>query len=154
MIQFMKILLPTDFSALSQNAARYAASLAEEYKAQIYLLHVVESPMPSMMPEEGGPVDENLREEISWGVADEMQWTLANRAEKGLEVTPLTRHGKPYEVIVGTAREMDVDLIVMGTHGRSGLSHILLGSTAERVVRNAPCPVLTVRRPEHEFVVP
>jgi nucleotide-binding universal stress UspA family protein len=155
MIQLMKILLPTDFSAPSQNAARYAASFAEAYRAQVYLLHVIEGPTPLMMSEEAGLWEENpLHREIERGVAEEMKGALSQNSGKGLEVVPLTRHGRPFEEIVGTAREMDVDLIIMGTHGRSGLSHILLGSTAERVVRNAPCPVLTVRHPEHEFVMP
>jgi nucleotide-binding universal stress UspA family protein len=107
-----------------------------------------------MASEEVGPGDGGLREEIERGVAEEMKGALPENSGRGLEVIHLTRHGRPHEEIVGVAREMDVDLIVMGTHGRSGLSHILLGSTAERVVRNAPCPVLTVRHPEHEFVMP
>jgi nucleotide-binding universal stress UspA family protein len=154
MIQLRKILLPTDFSAPSRNAARYAASFAEEYRARIYLLHVMEGPTPPMASEEVGPGDGGLREEIERGVTEEMKGALPENSGKGLEVIHLTRHGRPHEEIIGVAREMDVDLIVMGTHGRSGLSHILLGSTAERVVRNAPCPVLTVRHPEHEFVMP
>jgi nucleotide-binding universal stress UspA family protein len=152
MIQLRKVLLPTDFSAPSRNAARYAASFAGEYGARVYLLHVMEGPSPPMMPEEMAPGDGNLREEVEKGVAEELKGALPENAEKGLEVVHLTRHGKPHEEIVGAARERDVDLIVLPTHGHGGFAHGLIGSTAERVVRKAPCPVLTVRAMEHEFV--
>ncbi len=152
-IQIKKILLPTDFSAPSRNAARYVASFAEEYGARVYILHVIDTMLQAMMLEEMGQGGGNLTQEIEAGVSEEMKGAMPD-ACKGLDVVYLTRHGKPCAEIVVAARELEVDMIVMGTHGRSGLSHILLGSTAERVVRSAPCPVLTVRHPEHEFVMP
>jgi nucleotide-binding universal stress UspA family protein len=73
---------------------------------------------------------------------------------QGLHVRREVREGTPFYEIIRFAREGDVDLIVMGTHGHTGLTHVLLGSVTEKVVRKAPCPVLTVRHPEHEFVHP
>lgn len=75
-------------------------------------------------------------------------------ATDGLQVQPLVLNGVPFVEIVRCARDREADLIVLGTHGRSGLAHLLIGSVAERVVRKAPCPVLTVKHPEHEFVMP
>lgn len=152
-IQIKNILLPTDFSAPSRNAGRYAASFAEEYQARVYILHVIDRPAVEMVPEGVGAGTAGFLEEIEKGVEEETRRALPE-GTKGLEAVTLIRHGRPFEEILGVARELEVDLIVMGTHGRSGLSHILLGSTAERVVRSAPCPVLTVRHPEHEFVMP
>lgn len=71
-----------------------------------------------------------------------------------VEITPLRAIGKPFVEIVRAAKERDADLIVIGTHGRTGLAHMLIGSTAEKVVRMAPCPVLTVKHPRHAFVMP
>ena len=78
----------------------------------------------------------------------------ALREDHGCTITTRSREGKAFLEIITTARDETVDLIVMGTHGRTGLSHVLIGSTAEKVVRMAPCPVLTVKHPEHEFVMP
>ncbi len=75
-------------------------------------------------------------------------------ADAGFPVMTEVQMGRPFIEIIRYAREKKIDLIVLGTHGRSGLKHVLLGSVAERVVRKAPCPVLTIRHPEHEFVMP
>jgi nucleotide-binding universal stress UspA family protein len=78
--------------------------------------------------------------------------SVAEIKEQGLEVEPIFILGRAYQEIVKTAKELDVDVITMATHGNKGLSHFVFGSTAEKVVRLAPCPVLTVKHPEHDFV--
>jgi nucleotide-binding universal stress UspA family protein len=153
LIQIRHILLPTDFSPPSRNAGRYASSFAREYRAKVCLLHVVDRPGLAVSLPESGYAQSARLAEIEKEVSEGLLGALPD-AGGDLEVDRLIRHGKAYEEILAAAREREVDLIVMGTHGRSGLSHILLGSTAERVVRSAPCPVLTVRHPEHEFVMP
>lgn len=97
-------------------------------------------------------------------VTDDINKTLLKSAEerlnhyraglKGIEVSVEIRMGRPFSEITEVAAEMNVDVIILATHGYTGLKHVLLGSTAERVVRHAPCPVLTVRVPEHDFVSP
>jgi nucleotide-binding universal stress UspA family protein len=127
-ISLKQILVPTDFSEPSEVAVRYAKALAEAFQASLHVLHVIEDPYLYGWSAEGYiPSLPTLR--------DEMEKTARDMLGK-------------------TLREADVDLIVLGTHGRAAIAHMLMGSVAEKVVRKAPCPVLTVRRPEHEFVMP
>ncbi len=144
---FKKILFPTDFSEGSSAAVPYVKDLASKYGAKVYVLHVV------------------------YDVAKSSGWYLPTvdlesffseihaSAEKGLErfvsetmgsipgVEKAVVSGLPFEEIIGYVREKGIDLVVMGTHGRSGIDRVLFGSTAARVVRSAPCPVMTVRMP-------
>ena len=144
MSQISTILVPTDFSPASLLATDYAIDMARRYGASIELLHVMEDVFMSVAPE--GFVDvPGLRARVK---ADaEEQLTMAGRrcAAADVPVTATLRSGHPVVVIVEHANAAAPDLIVMGTHGRSGLAHMFLGSVAERVVRTAPCPVLTVR---------
>jgi universal stress protein A len=154
MIDLHRILVPTDFSKHSLNALKYAAALAEKFKAELYLLHVVQdltlflpdamSGMPPYLP----PPDQML------ATTRESLDRLAREQLDHLTVHKLVREGTPFYEIIACAKENHVDLIILGTHGRGLLAHMLMGSVAERVVRKAPCPVLTVRHPEHEFVHP
>ena len=155
MIQLKRILVPSDFSDYSKHALRYGCAFAVEFGADLYLLHVMQD-IVGLVPEDG----------IAFPPTGDYWRELRESAEKALEQLPgslwsggesvvrTTREGAPFLEIVRYAKEHEIDLIVMGTHGRTGLSHILVGSVAERVVRKAPCPVLTVRHPEHEFVMP
>jgi len=145
MIQVDTILCPTDFSEPSRAATEYALELARRFDARLQLLFVVENPV-LYSPALGGyvPKAEDL-ERFAQTALD--NWVLPDDAA-GIEIERRWVHGHPYAQIVGEAREHDVDLIVMGTHGRGFLPHLLLGSVAERVVRYAPCPVLTVRSKE------
>jgi nucleotide-binding universal stress UspA family protein len=155
MIDLHRILVPTDFGKSSHNALKYGLAFARKFGAEVWLLHVVQDlslfiPEAVMAaPPPVPPVDQFVA----------AARTALERVVAGLNVEGVTVHaevgvGPPFDEIVRMASEKAVDLIVMGTHGHTGLAHVLLGSVAEKVVRRAPCPVLTVRHPEHEFVRP
>ena len=133
-----RILCPIDFSDSSHAALRTACDLARRFGAQIDLLHVIE-PLPTSELMVAQPYDyplERVRGELSRLPPSDMGPQPVRRAVK---------IGYPADVIIACAREIDADLIVLGTHGRTGLTHLLLGSVAERVVQRAPCPVLVTR---------
>ncbi len=154
MIQLARILLPTDFSEFSARATRYACALAEQFGSELHVLHVLET-IESMAPDFGmglalpGRIVESKRaaEKALDGVVD-TNWAA------GRSIVKATVEGTPFLEIIRYAKQHDIDLIVVGTHGRSGLVHVLMGSVAEKVVRKAPCPVLTVRPEGHQFVMP
>ena len=146
MITLQKILVPTDFSDLSQQALEFALSLADRFRAKLYLIHVWELPMTgSLLPPEPYP-ESVLTEEQTAGEEHLTKVTNELKAS-GFDVEPVFVFGKSYMEIVKAATDFDVDLIVIASHGRSGISHLLLGSVAEKVVRLAPCPVFTVKPP-------
>jgi universal stress protein A len=148
MIDLKRILVPVDFSKYSDHALRYACALARRFAAELHLLHVTD-PLkgPGYLP----PPEEWV-EDLQQRARSELERIPGPDLGKDLNVHREIRSGFAFAEIVYSAREKSVDLIVMGTHGRSGLAHVLLGSVAEKVVRKSPCPVLTVRHPEHEFV--
>ncbi len=153
MITLQRILVPTDFSEYSSNALRYGAALAEKFGAELFLLHVFQD-LAVFQPEAVAVSPAALPpvEELKQAARAALNKALEDGRFKGLKVHREVREGLPQDEIVGYAKEMDIDLIVMGTHGRGWLAHVLLGSVTEKVVRKSPCPVLTVRTPEHEFV--
>jgi universal stress protein A len=154
-IDLHRILVPTDFSKHSEVALTYAAALAEKFGAQLLLLHVVQDlalfipDAVAVAPPIAAPV-----EQFAAAAREALERVARADNLKRLNVRREVREGTPFYEIIRFAKEGDVDLIVMGTHGHSGLTHVLLGSVTEKVVRKAPCPVLTVRHPEHEFVHP
>jgi nucleotide-binding universal stress UspA family protein len=155
MIDLHRILVPTDFSKFSQNALTYAAAFAEKFGAELYLLHVVQNlalVIPDAIPVEP-PLLPSL-EQLTPAVHTAFDRIIAENKLQGLTIHREVREGPPFYEIIQLAKEANIDLIVMGTHGHTGLAHVLLGSVTEKVVRKAPCPVLTVRHPEHEFVHP
>jgi universal stress protein A len=139
-----RILVPLDFSEVSSKALAYAVALAAEMNAKITLLHVIEpvyvsaDPGLTYIPQQT-PAEENAD-------AIRMRKIAAKFIPKSLFDKAVVRLGAPYHEITAAAKRLKAGLIVITTHGRTGLSHALMGSTAERVVRHAPCPVLTVRR--------
>lgn len=156
MIQIKQILLPTDFSECSAEATKYACSLAEQFQAELHLLHVVEQ-LGSTISEavtEMASAFEDYLEVAEAKALSKLGQVLDPAWVKGKKVTLGTRVGSPFVNIIEYAKEHQIDLIVIGTHGRTGLSHVLIGSVAERVVRMAPCPVLTVHPQGHQFVMP
>jgi nucleotide-binding universal stress UspA family protein len=155
MIDLHRILVPTDFSKSSDNALTYAVAFAEKFGAEVYLLHVVQD-LALFIPEAimvAPPLAPPVEQFIA-AAREALDRAIHGLDRPGLTIHPEVAEGVPYEEILRLARQRDVDLIVMGTHGHTGLAHVLLGSICEKVVRRAPCPVLTVRHPEHEFVHP
>ncbi len=149
MIKPKRILAATDFSDHSNEAMEYACSLSETFNAELHILHVLEMHASSTPVFAGGlalnPMVQESREAAEKALLDEAGGREAIRA---------TAVGPPFLEILRYAHDQEIDLIVMGTHGRSGLIHVLMGSVAERVVRKSSCPVLTVPHPSHEFKLP
>jgi nucleotide-binding universal stress UspA family protein len=143
----VSILVPTDFSSTSDAAFDYARMLAERFGASLHLLHVVEDPLVN----EAMVAEAYISEipDTRFAMLEDARARLAHRLTEHdrvvLRATSQTVLGHGATTIVEHARARHASLIVMGTHGRTGLAHILIGSVAERVVRTAPCPVLTVR---------
>lgn len=147
MIALKKILVPTDFSETSKAALDYARSLADAFNASMHVLHVMDVPP-------GGAMASELYVPPPQSFLDEWTRTAREQLEKLLTVADRQKHraelvlvtGRPFPEVVRYAETENIDLIVMGTHGRGPVVHMLIGSVAERVLRKAPCPVLTVRQ--------
>ena len=151
-INLKRILVPVDFSPLSKKALLYAARLAQQFNAQVDLFHVLEPEIPPAF--EGFMIaPPTVSNGATASCAGRMK-TLVNSVRNAgvARVGSSVRSGLAAFEIVEAAKELDVDLIVLATHGYTGWKHFAIGSTAERVVRAAPCPVLVVREKEHEFV--
>ncbi len=153
---FKKILAPTDFSDDSSLAFSYAEELARRFSAEMVVLHVDQSLVPVMVsPDEslglGSDSLTRIAEEQRLAAQRELDKLVNRLRDGGLKARSLLRVGSPFVEIVRTAQSEKADLIVMGTHGRTGLAHALMGSVAERVVQKAPCPVLTIRHPDRKF---
>jgi universal stress protein A len=143
MASFKTILHPTDFSQSASQALGMAGSLAREHGAKLILLHVAQLPVSSVA---GLPVPRPPPPTGDWsGLRAELDGLAAGI--KNLTVESRLLEGEPVSTIVDLAREIGADMIVIGSHGRTGLSRVLLGSVAEHVVRKAGCPVLTVKTP-------
>ena len=151
-INLRRILVPIDFSEHSKNALKYAIPFAQQFKASIDLIYVVE---PTIYPADfsfgqiGFP---NVEDELRVRGSDELDNLIKSEIAGKISARKIVRTGKPFYEINQYALEEDIDLIIIATHGHYGMEHILFGSTAEKVVRKAPCPVLVVRTGEHEFV--
>jgi len=155
MIKLAKILYPTDFSDLSLVALKYAKSFAKQYNAQLHCISVVDEGYQYWLAlgPDGVPMTVDVEQLIASHQKKMEEFAKEHLSDVDKLITKVIA-GKPFVEIVEYAKEQAIDMIVLATHGRSGLSHILLGSVAERVVRKAPCPVLTCRPGEHEFIMP
>ena len=150
-LQLKKILVPTDFSETSKKAVKYALRFAEQFGCEIALLYVVEPATPMI----GAPIGvEPFTDKDEFSMAEKDLAVLAAelRTKDAHSVSSLVRVGHAPNEITKAAKDLDVDLIIIATHGYTSWQHFCIGSTAERVVRTAPCPVLVVREKEHEFV--
>jgi len=143
-----RILVPTDFSPPSERALEMAIEFARRFGAELTLFHAHELPA-YVFPDGVMPVSPEILVELERTMSAELERLAARARAAGVPASIKTGVGAHDVEIVRFASEMNADLIIMGTHGRTGLRHVLLGSVAEKVVRRAPCPVLTVRPTEH-----
>jgi nucleotide-binding universal stress UspA family protein len=154
--QLRRVLFPTDFSSNSQSALEVACALAGQFQAELHILHVLQDVVFQGVPDPTGVYglpanyDDRVRESAERALTELPGPSRTDAAR----VVRALRKGSPFTEIVQYARETGIDLIVMGTHGRSGISHMLLGSVAEKVVRAAECPVMTVRPKDHKSSSP
>lgn len=155
MIELKRILFATDFSDLARTAQDYACEFAQRFGAELHVLHVLQDVM-LMIPEPGSAfaLPQNYMLDLKQAAEETLKTIPPADWCQGKKVVRATRMGAAFVEIVRYAREQNIDLLIIGTHGRSGLKHVLLGSVAERVVRKAPCAVLTVRHEGHQFVMP
>ena len=144
------ILVPIDFSDYSKKALEYAVSFAKKFKARMHLVYVIEPII--------GPIDielmvdhEQIHKDIEKNALKELRKLINDEIDPEIKAYILTKNGKPFYEINKAASENDIDLIIISTHGQTGIKHLLFGSTAEKVVRKAPCPVLTLREPIKGF---
>lgn len=153
-VNLKKIIVPQDFSDYSLNALKYAVTFAELFGAELIVVHVVE---PIVYPADfsfGQVSIPAMEEEIKKHSTEQLNELIKREIPVNVKAVPVIRVGKPFVEIIKTATEENADLIVISSHGRTGMEHVLFGSTADKVVRKAPCPVLTVRPHEHEFIMP
>lgn len=145
------ILVPIDFSDYSKNALKYAIQFVKNFKAKMYLVYVIE---PMIYPADfsmGQVAIPSMDTDIQKRAEDELTALAKNLIDPSVNIEIIIRTGKPFVEIIEVANEKDIDLIIMATHGHTGVEHLLFGSTAEKVVRKAPCPVLTLREPIKGF---
>jgi nucleotide-binding universal stress UspA family protein len=154
MIVLKNVLVATDFSEASTVALEYGRDLARSYGATLHILHVVEDVSYSYGGEVGFAIP-NLQEELDATARKNLEKLVTEDDRTSLRVlTALETKVNAAARITEYARAKSIDVIVVGTHGRGGMQQLLMGSVAERVVRTAPCPVLTVRTNEREFIAP
>jgi nucleotide-binding universal stress UspA family protein len=156
MITIQKVLVATDFSPVAETALIYGRALARTFDAQLHLVHVVDDFSRFNYAEGGGLLPPSaFREEIARTGREKLESTLREDDRLELRAVAVLREGhSTAKEIADYARETAIDIIVVGATGRGALDRMLMGSVADKVIRQAPCPVLTVRHPEHEFVVP
>ena len=152
MIKLKKVLVPTDFSDSARHAFSYGVSFAVEYHAELVLLHVVENLTVGYASDLFPVPMAEVFQEISGYARTELHKLAEEARQRGVAVSELVVQGKPSAEIIRHAADNGVDMIVLGTHGKGMLDQALFGSTTERVVRRAPCPVLSVHMAGHEFV--
>jgi nucleotide-binding universal stress UspA family protein len=144
-MEIRRILAPTDFSELSKQGLQSALELAEAFGAKLLLLYVVEPPpypVEGIVPSHLGAT---MLDDLERQATNDLAQMLSETQASNMDVARRVVVGIPYRKIVDVAEEEKIDLIVMTTHGRTGLSHLVMGSVAEKIVRTAPCPVLTIR---------
>ena len=153
MMTLENILVATDFSEASDTALTYGRELAGRFGSTLHVLHITENIYVTTYGAEA--YDPSLQKELEDAARARLEELVIDSDRSGPVMKPtVLTSSSPAFAIVDYAGEHGIDLIVMGTHGRGALAHLLMGSVAEKVVRLAPCPVLTVRHPEHEFIRP
>ncbi len=154
-VELKRILLPTDLSPYSSVATKYACVLVAKFDAELHLLYVFEEYTGSTYaPGVPLPPPHSRIEERKQHVATSLVELIDVHWQAQHPIVRATREGHPFVEIIRYGKDNAIDLIVMGTHGRTGISHLLMGSVAENVVRKSSCPVLTVHPSDHQFVMP
>lgn len=143
---YQRILWPTDFSSLAKVALPHAVGLAADAGADLVLLHVLPS-LAAYAPDVSGALSASLQRESRTAAQRELRRLEALVKGRNIRMQTVLTEGVPFDQILQTAKRLRCDLIVLATHGRTGLAHAIMGSVAENVIRRAPCPVLTVRPP-------
>jgi nucleotide-binding universal stress UspA family protein len=155
MIKISKVLVATDFSEASEPALLYGREFARTFGASLHVLHVVDNPTMWAWPEAVSLDFARLQTEFEVHARNALDQIVTPEDREQLGAVTATRTGISTACeIAAYAKAEGIDLIIMGTHGRGMVGHVLMGSVAEKIVRIAPCPVLTVRHPEHEFIQP
>ena len=155
MIKITNVLVATDFSDTSESALNYGREFARTFGATLHVLHVVENPAMWVGPEAAGIDFVQLQAEIELGARNTLNRMVTPEDREQLKAVTAVRTGSsPAFEIAAYAKAEGIDIIVMGTHGRGMIGHLFMGNVAEKLVRIAPCPVLTVHNPEHEFIQP
>ena len=156
MIALKRVLVATDFSEAADTALRYGRALARNFGAELVLLHMAEDITARLFAGEGyGAMLPEVQANVEAVARKQLDERLVDNDPKPLPAAgEVITSSAPAATIVTYAKDHRIDLIVLGTHGRGGFAHMLMGSVAERVVRTAGCPVMVVRHPGHDFVVP
>jgi len=155
MIKIANVLVATDFGPASEKAAAYGREFARTFGAKLHVLHVVENPMVYAGPDAVGVDFTRFQADLEAAAQKSLDRVVTEEDRRELKAVGVIRTGTgPAFEIAGYAKQTGIDIIIIGTHGRGLISHLLMGSVAEKLVRLAPCPVLTVRHPEHEFILP
>ncbi len=154
MIRIANVLVATDFGPAAKSALDYGRDIARTFGAKLHVLHVIENPM-LWAGAEAPTVDfMAVQRDLEAGAHAALERAVTTEDRKQLGAVTAVRSGPPALEIVKYASDSAADIIIMGTHGRGFIGHLMMGSVAERVVRIAGCPVLTIRHPEHEFLLP
>lgn len=155
MIRIKKVLVAVDFGKASEAALAYGRELARTFNADLEAMHVVENIITRYALDGSVMIPGELQTDIENAAREELNRLVTDDDRRELNAKTILRTSSTIaDTIVEYADEAHADVIVVGTHGRRAVAHLLLGSVAERVVRLAPCPVLTVRHPEHDFILP
>lgn len=154
MIHIKKILHPTDFSNNSQHALKYACAFASHFGSELHLVHVIADLGMVTLPPVDGYLPASYYEEARKRANEELEKLPGSYLSTEIKVVKKAMEGTVFPEIIQYAQDENIDLLVVGTHGYTGLSHLLLGSVAEKIVRRSPCPVLTVSPEDHEFIMP
>jgi len=152
MINIQKILWPTDFSDNAKTAQLYACELAKQFSAELHVVHVIVDPAYVISPMGVGYIPESYHTDMHQRSDDELAKLPPEQEAKGLKIVRATVSGSAAEGIVTYAGDNDISMIVLGTHGYTGITGLLLGSVAEKVVRTSGCPVLTVHSDDKQFI--
>ncbi|MFH1740143.1 MAG: universal stress protein [bacterium] len=148
-VPIKKILYATDFSRHGTHGFRYAITLSKCFQARMVIFHAITLPPTIPADPTGGVALADYFEELEEESKARLQEMLDEARKHGVEAETLLVDGAPHKTVLQEAKRLGVDLIVVGTHGRTGVEHLLLGSTAEKIVRQSPVPVLVVRHPQH-----